>query len=322
MAFKYAHHVIGGVDEPRFLLMGPELSPNKSFEEDLSGVSGSSGSYARVFDSTTPYMDYVLTIEDNQDVDMEYAEITIDTGEAIAGKKFIVLANARNDAAEGDQPIWCVFQGLSGTHEKQFVLDQLWWQVIVHEVAVPADATGNSLVYRIYPFGKSEGNAGQGKIRVDNFRVRKIEDEFTLPLPARGNERQMWRKEYQAKNELIDGTQKSYKKGIRYFYEAQYERLTAAEETLKSKLISTTYDILFFPHKDASTCYFCEWDDDYERNWAFGVAAWGHEGNVSLRGTELLPELPVEIIDSLTEYSFETEEFIAEQNNDSFILEI
>ncbi len=320
MALKFSDHVVGGIDVPRFLLVGPELSPNVSFEENTTGVSGTAV-IAQAEDESTPFGDYVLTIEDDNAAAQEYAEITINTGAAIAGKRFIVTAYAANDASEGDLNIWCVFQGLSGTHEAQFVLDQIWWQRIVHEVIVPADASGNNLVYRIYPFAKAQGNAGEGKMRLDHFRCRQILEEFELPLPPPGAERQMWRKENQSEVVLNNGLARDYRLGMRYFYEASYDErpLTAAQEVLRAKIINTVYDIIFFPHRDSPTCYYVKWDKEYERTWGFGVAPFGHGANVDLQSLELLPELPTEIIDAVNEYEPEEELSYFEQMGDHFV---
>jgi len=314
---RFASNVVGGIENPRFLLVGPELSPNRSFEDDLTGVTDTGSASARETDTTTPFGDYVLTIEDDASGVHEYAQIAIDTGAAISGNLYIALAHGRNDADAGVVSAWCIWQGLTGDLEKHFNLDQDWKQAIVHEVRVPTGSSGNTLNYRIYPFAKIAGNSGEGKIRIDNFRCRKIVDYFELPLPSRGNERHTFRKEYQAQNQLINGDVKSYLKGIRYFYEASYERLTAAQEIIRSKLMNTSYDILFFPHKDSHLCYFVEWDDDYERNWSYGVAPLGHEGQIVLKGMELLNRIPTEVVDATSEYEsaedaliWEGEEFI------------
>lgn len=317
MALQYAEHVVGGIDRPRFLIVGPELSPNRSFEENTTGVGGTAV-LTRETDTSTPFGDYVLTIEDDNAGAQEYALITIPTGAAVAAKRFVALFYARNDAADGSQAIWTDWINMSGTHDQQAAVDQNW-QSIVHEVVVHPAAAGNDLSFVIYPFGKSQGNAGVGAIRIDNFRCRQIIEELSLPLPWRGNERQMWSKQWQARNELIDGSSKSYKKGERYAYESFYERLSAADELIVRKIRNTPYDILFFPHADSQACYLVEWDEDYESTWAFGVAAWGHESTVQLKGIELIPVMPTEVIDELTEYEPPEDELILDQNEDNFI---
>jgi len=317
MAHRYAENVVGGIEEPRFLFVGDELSLNVSFEDDTTGVSESTGGViAREFDETTPWGDYVLTIED--DDTGQYASVTVNTGAAIAGKRFIVTAWARNDAAEGDQIVYCVFNGLTGTHEKEFILDQNWLPVIVHEVVVPAGAAGNNLVYRIYPRAKAQTTA-MAKIRVDKFRCREVVEEFELPVPMRGNLEQAWSLVNQAEIELIDGSKRRVLKGVRYRYESTYEKLTAAQEVLRSKLLNTSREVMLFPHKDAPIVYFVQWHDEYERNHAFGIAAHGHEGSVMLEGTEVLPEMPVDVIDELNEYEFEDDALYFERIGDSFV---
>ncbi len=308
MAHWNSDQVVGGIEEPRFLIVGPELSPNISFEDDLTGVSGSSGTpapYSQLFDTSTPFMDYVLKIEDGDSASQQYAEITIETGESIAEKRFIVFAYIRNDADSGDQAVWCTFQGITGTHEKQYMVDSTWRRTIVHEIVVPAGETGTQLVYRIYPFGKSEGDAGTGAVRIDNFRCRKVLAEYTLPIPDRKKQTEFFRLLKQAEHELIDGTLKTYKKGFRYYYESGYDKLSAANEYVRAVLARTDDEILFFPHKDASSCYLVKWADDLERRWAFGTAALGHEADVQLIGQEVVHDITGEIIDELNTYNYE-----------------
>jgi len=319
MSLKWSENVVGGMDKPRYLLCGPELSPNISFEDDLTGISGSIGAYERALDETSHFGDYVLTVEDDSDMAQEYVDITISTGTAIAGKRFIVTAWVRNDDDDNDQAVWTLFEGLSDTHEKQFVCDGEWRPLIVHEVLVPGDASGTDLVYRIYPFGKSTGDEGQGKIRIDNFKCREVLEHFEMPLPQRGGQKQMWSREYQSRHDLVDGRKKSYLRGMRYFYEARYEQMTAANEVLRSKTMNTSMEILFFPHRDAPVCYFVEWDRDFERTWAYGVAPFGHETNIDLAGTEVLPLLPDVVIDELTEYEYPDDNYYFEQLGDSMV---
>lgn len=312
MAHWNSDQVVGGIEEPRFLIVGPELSPNISFEDGLSGVSGGpppAAPYSQLFDTTTPFMDYVLKIDDNVTTDQQYAEITIETGETIAEKRFIVFAYIRNDADNADQPVWCVFQGISGTHEKQYMVDDTWRRTIVHEIVVPADATGTQLVYRIYPTGKSEGSSGIGAVRIDNFRCRKILAEYTLPIPDRKKQSEFFRLLKQAEHELIDGTLKTYKKGYRYYYESGYDKLSAVNEYVRGVLAETDDEILFFPHKDASNCYLVKWADDLERRWAFGTAALGHEADVQVIGQEVVHGIAGEIIDAMNSYSYETDSY-------------
>jgi hypothetical protein len=301
--------VVGGIDKPRFLLVGPELSPNISFEDGLTGVSGSAGAYTRNFDSSTPFGDYSLKIEDTSP-DSEYAEITIDTGDTIAEKRFIIFAHCRNELSSGDQQIWCVYQGISGTHEKEYTIDENWRRTIVHEIVVPADAVGNNLVYRIYPFGKAAGSAGTGAVRIDNFHCRQILAEYTMPVPDRKRQVEIFRKIKQAEHEMADRSIKTYTDGYRYYYEAGYNKITATEEYVRALITNTDNEIVFFPHLDAPHCYLVKHADDLERRWAFGSAAIGHEADIQLIGQEKLNNATAEIIDATNVYEYEEDSYV------------
>ncbi len=309
MAHRNSDKVIGGIEQPRFLIVGDELSPNVSFEEDLNGISGNA-TYSRMFDDTTPFLDYVLKVEDGSTTEQQYIEITINAGEDIAEKHFILFAHARNDADLGQGFVWGQWVGLSGAQywEKEFVLDQNWRRCIVHEIIVPDTATGQTLTYRIYPTSKSGGASETGAIRIDNLHVRKVEAEYYLPLPDRDNPaEERFQSIWQAKHELVDGSIKTYRKGYRYFYEGFYDILPASYEYVRSRLAETENEILFFPHKDSMNCYLVKWGDELSRKWAYGTAALGHEADIELIGQEIIRTLPSDIVDASNEYQYQAQ---------------
>lgn len=314
-----ADRVVGGIEQPRFLVVGPELSPNISFEESLTGVTGSPAS--RVFDSTSPFLDYVLKVEDDSAAAAEYAEITIPAGETIAGKRYVIFAYARSDS-EIQQACYFNFPGLSDTHEKQLVLDSQWRRKIVHEVVVPDDASGSDLVYRIYPAAKAGGVSNTGAIRIDDFHCRKVLAEHTMPLPDRGEQTEIFRLVKQAEHELVNGAVKTYKKGFRYYYEAGYERLAAAYEIIRSQIATTDYEILFFPHKDSWLCYLVKWADDLERSWAYGTAAHGHQAEVQLMSQEIMHIIPTEIFDVLNQYTYPEDSVMVEGSSEVLVVKV
>lgn len=304
MAHYNSDKVVGGIEQPRFLIVGDELSPNISFEESLAGVSGNA-TFSREFDAGTPFLDYVLKVVDDSAGEQRYIEITIETGANIAEKRFVIYAFVRNDAAVGDAYIWCVYQNVTGTHEKQYTVDTQWKRMIVHEVVVPTGETGTQLVYRIYPTGKAAGVGGVGAIRIDDFHCRQVVGEYTLPLPDRGKYNEGFPEVLQAEHRLANGSWKKYRLGYDYLYEAGYDRLGPADEYSRTKLANTELEILFFPHLDSANCYLVKWDKEFSREWAFGTGALGHKGDVFLRGQEIIYVLPSDIIDSLNEYEYE-----------------
>ncbi len=311
MPESFSGNVVGGVRAPRFLLVGPELSPNVSFEDDLTGVGGSAGASTRVQDSSTHWGDYVLRVEDDDAGSHEYAEITIDAGETVELKKFIVSFYARNDDDDaGDWTAHGFFQHGGTIVKRNYQVDRRWRQFI-HEQVIPAGVAGNSLAFRLYPISSGQPEDAVGVVRVDNLRVRRVLDEISLPLPDKNRARDGWREDVQSRYMLADGREKTYLRGYRYFYSAGYDWLSAAQELARRKLMTGAQEILFFPHRDAPVHFFCRWDDDFENQWAFGIAA-GHAGNVALVGTELMPYLWDEIVDQLSEYEPPEDEFVGE----------
>lgn len=282
-----ADKVVGGVGNPRFLLCEPELWANRSFEVNTTGVSGA---ITRDADSTTPFGDYALSILDISAGDLFYGEFSFAAGETIAGKTFVILAYVKSHVTE-TQLFTTDFPDLTGNWEEKLVADGTWRQLIVREIAVPVGTAGSTLKMRIYPYDLEDGIAGQGALRVDFVRCRKVVDSFELPEPNRNEREEFFEEILQAENELLDRSLKNYILGHRYFYRANYPRLAIADELLRRKLLSRTKDILFFPHADAAqVCYFVKFNDSYNYKWAYGIADAGNAGNVSLKGLELLPE--------------------------------
>ena len=304
MAHPNSTQVIGGIEQPRFLIVGDELSPNISFEESLAGISGTAD-FSREFNASTPFLDYVLKIEDASAAAQQYIEITIETGAAIAEKRFIVYSFVRNEADSGAGYIWCTFQGLSGTHEKEYAVDAQWKRLIVHEVVVPGDAVGTQLVYRIYPTAKAAGVAGTGSVLIDDFHCRLVTADYEMPVPDRGKYNEGFPETIQAEHRLANGSWKKYRRGFDFLYEAGYEKLTAAQEFVRTQIAKTDREMVFFPHKDSANCYLMKWDREFSREWAFGTAALGHKGDVFLRAQEIIYVLPTDIIDALTIYEYE-----------------
>ena len=312
-----ANKVIGGIQNPRFLIVGPELSPNVSFEEGLTGVSSPTSAATQLFDATTPFLDYVLKVEDDSATLFERADITVDAGETVANKRFIVFGYARNHNS-GQHAFRTMFKDTS--NGKDLVANEEWRRIIVHEHIFDGDTNGNSFTYQIFPAWDLTTNTGA--VRVDEFRVRKVLAEYELPLPERGSQTQVFRIVKQAEHELINKAIKTYKAGFRYYYEASYDRLTPGQELIRAQLAMTDNEILFFPHKDSWDCYLVKWADDLERKWAFGTAAHGHAGDVQLISQEILHIIPTEIFDALQQYEYPEEEFIVESSQESIIIHI
>lgn len=303
MGLQHQSKVVGGVDKPRFLIVGPELSPNISFEVDLTGWSGTA-TFLRVFDSGTPFGDYMMTVDDDSVTVQETVTCTIDAGEPVANLKFIVTFWVRNDASSGDQNFHVTFsQQSGGSASYDHIADQEWKQYTA-EVIVDAATAGNNVLFDLKIGAVIEGVGATGKLRVDNFMVHKVFEDFDLPLPNRGNFSESWEEQLQAVNEKVNGSEKRYLKGFRYRYSASYERLTVFDEQNRRKLLAKRdKQIMFFPHKDAATNYFVRWDGEIESGWGYGVAPHGHEGNIDLISMDLIPASIDVIIDATNQHN-------------------
>lgn len=305
MADEVSSQVVGGYKNPRFLLAVPlELSPNVGFEESAAGWTNAPGvTIARAFDSSTPFGDYVLTIEDLTETTLYDAFCVIDAGEAIASQRFVITFWVRNDADQ-DGFFFTYFQQQDGSPvPKTYSIGQDWRQ-ITEEVVIRSDTGAvTEITMAIGTSAYAEGTEGTGKIRIDHFRVRKVVDAYELPIPDRGKMTEIFNEELQSRIKLSNKTEVEYSAGYKYFYQAEYDQITAAQEILRRRSRTSQYDVMFFPHKDSPQCYFVRWDDDLEVGWAFGAATFGHAGNIALKSIEVTPFLPIEVIDAGNEYS-------------------
>lgn len=299
-----AGKVIGGIEAPRFMLVGPNISPNISFEENLSGISGEPGT--RELEPSTPFGDYVLKVDDDSTSSREFVTVQIDTGETIANKRFILFAHVRNSSNQ-QQAIWTDWVGFSN-NQKDYIVDENWRRKIVHEIVVPQSATGNILNFRIYPTSRLEGNDETGSIFIDNLHFRRVHHHYIFPLPYRGQQSEVFREVTQAQHELIGGEVKRYRKGYRYLYEGGYGKIDRIFESYISTMRYSRHEMIFFPHKDAHHCYNVKFSSDLEREWAFGSAALGHQTKLSLISTELIEDIPDDVFD-LTQYTYPADPF-------------
>ena len=83
MTHPWVGNVIAGVENPRVLIVGPELISNKSFEENLTGWSQSGNGMTRVQNTTTPFGNYIMDLEDDNAAAHEHAYQTINYGSVI-----------------------------------------------------------------------------------------------------------------------------------------------------------------------------------------------------------------------------------------------
>jgi len=300
-----ASNVIAGIENPRILIVGPELVSNQSFEENTTGWAesdaGGNLSMTRAQDITTPFGDYSLDLDKTGGSAHANAYTIIDYGSAVSGKKFI----------------WTLFAKYGGSANQMFTMDfgtdtpgpgssdqytaMEYWKKFVLETTMPVTAATTFALY-VYPYSYDEGFSELGHIVIDNVSCREVLYDIQLPLPWVRQFRHGFIPLLQSGYKLDNAQNKKFYKGLVYYYSAFWNKLTATQEQNRNKIIMENQingrDLIIFPHKDSDRCYLvsCE-NDRLEWSWMNGVAI-GHEGGIELMGNELFQLAPDDVVTS------------------------
>jgi hypothetical protein len=301
MTHPWASNVIAGVENPRILIVGPELINNQSFEENTTNWSASTGqiTLTRSQNTTTPFGDYILDLNKTGTTDHGSGQQTINYGSAIGGKKFIFSLSAKYGGSANQ--IFSMDFGVDSPGPSNDYTAMEYWKKFILETTMPVSALTQFNIY-IYPYDYDQGIAETGRILVDNVSVREILNDIQLPLPYVGDFRHGFIPLLQSGYKLDNAANKKFYKGLVYFYSAFWKKLTATEEQNRNKIIMENQingrDLVIFPHKDSDRCYLvsCE-NDKLEWSWMHGVAL-GHEGGIELIGNELFQMAPDDVVTS------------------------
>jgi hypothetical protein len=298
MTHPWVANVIAGVEEPRILIVGPELINNNSFEENLTNWNQVGNGMTRVQNSTTPFGNYVMDLEDDNAAAFEMVWQTIQYGSAIQGKSFISSVWAKRGGSANQT--FSMNNNVDLEPEEDYTAREHWKKFIL-EATMPV----GSITYfnlEIYPTDYSGGVSETGHILLDNISVREILFDIELPLPYRGDFKQGFIPALQSRYKLNNQVNKKFYKGLIYYYTAYWKKLTATQEQNRNKIILYNQiqgnDLIIFPHKDSDRCYLVTAENDkVEWLWMAGVAL-GHEGGIELVGNELYEMAPDDIVSS------------------------
>jgi len=297
MAQIEAANVIAGIENPRILIVGPELVTNQGFEENLNDwTAGNGATITRESDTATPFGDYVMGVEDDSILANMYVDHTINFGSAIQGKKFICTLFAKR-ASDTNQVFKAKFE--NGSVESRTAFE--YWKKHVYETTMPTPDASTTFFFQIYP-ESGDPVTSEGKIYVDHVSIREILYDIQLPLPWRNQFKHGFIPLLQSGYKLDNAVNKKFYKGLVYYYSAFWNKLTVAEEQNRNKIIMENQingnDLIIFPHKDSDRCYLvsCE-NNRLEWSWMSGVAI-GHEGGIELMGNELFQMAPDDVVTS------------------------
>lgn len=283
----FFNKVIGGVEEPRFLLVGDELCENQSFEQGTDGwsISGTGGSIAQVSDQDTPFGNYCLRVRDVSISYQPYAEYTVDLGEVIAEKHFIATFWVKGSSSEKTPiTIKLIDQSANAFATKTILILDRWIFFII-EGMVDYNNTNTQIALAIYPTNEEDGISARDTIYVDMVSIREVFFDKELPKPVRYEQR--FKRVFQTQQTRRRGTKTRKVRGWRYEANFDHHYLEAAVERDRW-VTSNQENLLFFPHKDYPLLFQVVWSPPFPVKY-FGDEYVGHVGDSSLESLDIWP---------------------------------
>ena len=278
------NYVLGGVEQPRFLLCGVNYVLNGDFEVDTVGWTAVEGSsmQQRATDETD-YGRYVIQVQ--QPVggsSVGGIQYNISFGADAAGTTWaMTFALSGNDYT---MSVRLVAGGVAYPSDAGEVISNTTRQMyFCKQIALPSSATGQTIALQF----RTETN---GRFCLDHVAARQIEHDYVVPNPNRSYE-QKWVKELRSEYELIDGRRQEYLAGWRFMATLDFQYLEKTDEVLRTT-ISEAGHLIFFPHMDEDFFSNVVWDREFERRYAEVFV--GHIGIIPLRGLELVREKPTD----------------------------
>lgn len=274
--------VIGGKEDPLFLICGPEGIDNGEFEVDLDGWTSSPTGIATRSESTkTEFGEYVMRIEDTGATYAAFARYEIDlldAGDTLAGHKFLLQFAVYGETAH-EMSIRAV--STTETVEMSDVDVTLEQQDVARFFSF---STSSNSTFEIYLFGATGSVATEGIVFVDHVSLREVTfeiDEFVNPNILEWN----YLKEIQSRFTTVTGKDIEYPLGWRADLSFNYDYMTALQEQRRTSLSEADY-VAVFPHSDCDYCVSCRWVSDFSRRY-FGNIFAGYSGVLPFRGIEL-----------------------------------
>ena len=285
--------VIGGIGYHRFLIIKNhnKITPvnNRRFHDDIGDWTCVGTSViTRVADTETQFGNYCLKIVDDNAAVEEYAEFDIELGEIVASKKYAVYFWAKASAVgTGNIHISTPDENLGN---QDIGLTTIWKPYIIVKSA--SAGTGTILRIRFKPYADADGVGGTGIMHIDNVCVYEIENDYKL-RPATTFV-QTWEELIDANYRLLTNDNKVYPNGAIYNANLSWDFLEPPEELVKHKIFAAK-KLLFMPHLDYNWAILVRNDGKNVRNYFMNKYI-GHQGNINLKGLEILesdpPEMP------------------------------
>lgn len=280
--------VLGGIEKPKFLILGDEFCENKTFEEGATTGWTGVGTGALTIDNSVPnfYGDYSALIEDNSATAIEYAYYETPETLQIYKKDTLVVFHHYGVATDKEclVKVGKVANGNELLTATSFIAKADQWNRFA--VLCPSVGEGTSKVFvTIHPTDSDSIVSKTGKVRITNLYIREVNDTIQLS-------------EYPTKQiaEFEELEQYSYRSllgfsyrvvlGLTYKINIDWDYMTLADEQDRAKLIGGK-DLFVFPHDDKHYGVFVAWDKDYKEKWAANKLV-AHEGEIDLESTELL----------------------------------
>lgn len=272
-------NVVGGIGQPRFLLCDVNYITNGEFEVDILGWSAvGGGTYQQLATDATDYGRYVnyvrylsgggtAGVQTDVDYSLSLEDTTWVATFAVAGDTYYMTPQM---VVTGQ--VFQAADGITVTNSQQYL----------SAVFSLSGAVGTCAALQ---FKISSGKA----FSLDHVEARPVEFDYTLPNPNRAYQ-QKWEKVLRSSYGLIDGEQKEFLVGWRFFAVLDFQYISKTNEVIRTR-ISEAAHVVFYPHQDENFFSNVVWDREFERRYAEEVFV-GHVGAIPFKGVEVLRDIP------------------------------
>lgn len=280
MSHPWETYVLGGVAEPRFLILNPQnwCSNPYFMDGDNSGYGGGTFPTLQTEQRKEAYAEYMGKIYYSA-MSPLYVQLKKTLSTSPLNRTFMFSFR---------------YMSMYPTRVS-FVTDADDTDDIFETLALPATSTPQRIVFvstidtvpgaganiAVHIYGSQ---ATQADMLFDQVALYEVTNDIEMPQPQRSY--LLFEEVLTGSHERWDGLMQKVNRRWRPHYYAEYEFMEAATETKRQQINDA--DLLFcIPHKDSSWGILGQWEGDFSRRYPWDRFK-GHTGAIPIRGSEFL----------------------------------
>jgi hypothetical protein len=270
--------VIGGIGQPRMLLLDDNMCQNPFFNIDTTGYTPSSGVTLSRSGSADAFAEYMGKIQ-YTDGGTGYVDYEFNTGVAIANRQFFAFLRIKTTK---DCQVALMSKG-AGRYMSINVLAGSDEVKSYYFVGTGFNESSSTIVLRILNYNNNEMS-----IYFDKVFIGEVKNDYTFPQPNKSY--MVFERDVLGENRLWDGRMQRFNAKYIPNYFCDWQCLDASYETYRQRM-ALNKTVFCIPHNDVSWGFFGTIMDDVERRYAFD-RFFGHESSLAIKGSGFIYELP------------------------------